>query len=366
MTNLRVGLLVMLVLAGCQKVKEDATPIKDSAAPADTAASEAKPVLDAPNLAPPTPKGNPEDVLVDVDGTKLTRGEVDQQLDKQFEQFKAMQGDIPPEALEGYRDQGRRQMAQQFAIKSVLMNEAARTGVKPTDKDMEDAYAKLGKSLPEGVTMEEALKKSPMGEEKMRQEIRDSVTINMMLESRLSNQVAVAAQDVDQYVAEHQDELKTPETVHARHILIKQDENADEAAKAAGKTKAEDLRKQLLSGTNFADLARQFSDCPSKERGGDLGTFGRGQMVPAFEDAAFSQKTNEVGEVLETKFGYHIVQVLEHNPEGSVSRDQVQDMLKNQKMQTAARTFIKDLQAAAKIKYDPSVAPAEEPAPVAE
>lgn len=96
--------------------------------------------------------------------------------------------------------------------------------------------------------------------------------------------------------------------IHARHILIAAD--ASDAARAEARKKIELVRAELLAGKDFATAAREYSDCPSKENGGDLGTFTRGQMVKAFEDAAFSQKPGEIGPIIETEFGFHIIQVL--------------------------------------------------------
>ena len=101
-------------------------------------------------------------------------------------------------------------------------------------------------------------------------------------------------------------------TVRARHILLAT-QSMDAAAKAKRKKAAEQIRKQLIDGADFAEMAAKHSDCPSKQRGGDLGTFSRGSMVKPFEDAAFSQKENVIGPVVETKFGYHIVQVQERH-----------------------------------------------------
>lgn len=85
------------------------------------------------------------------------------------------------------------------------------------------------------------------------------------------------------------------ETIRASHILV---ETEDEA---------ETVKNKLENGADFSDLARQYSTCPSKEDGGDLGTFGKGKMVPAFEDAAFNLDRGDVSDPVETEFGYHII-----------------------------------------------------------
>lgn len=84
--------------------------------------------------------------------------------------------------------------------------------------------------------------------------------------------------------------------VKARHILVKQEHEA------------QDLLKKIGEGSSFETLAREHSDCPSSEEGGDLGSFGRGAMVPAFEEAAFALKVGEVSKPVRTQFGYHLIQ----------------------------------------------------------
>lgn len=84
--------------------------------------------------------------------------------------------------------------------------------------------------------------------------------------------------------------------ITARHILVEQ------------KYEVEDLLKKIESGESFEDLAQKFSKCPSGQRGGLLGSFGRGRMVPAFEEAAFALEINEISEPVQTQFGYHLIQ----------------------------------------------------------
>lgn len=87
-----------------------------------------------------------------------------------------------------------------------------------------------------------------------------------------------------------------PNEIQASHILVKHE------------YEAEDLLKKLAQGDEFADLARKFSSCPSSRDGGNLGSFGRGRMVPSFEEAAFGLEVGEVSEPVRTQFGYHLIQ----------------------------------------------------------
>lgn len=116
--------------------------------------------------------------------------------------------------------------------------------------------------------------------------------------------------------------LQSPEQIRARHLLVSK--NTPDA-----KLKAEELLKQLQGGADFAALAKEKSDdTGSGARGGDLGLFARGRMVPAFEDAAFAlQKPGELSGVVETQFGYHIIQLVERKPAGQRSFDDVKEVL---------------------------------------
>ena len=149
--------------------------------------------------------------------------------------------------------------------------------------------------------------------------------------------------------------MSDPETVTARHLLVKFPEGADEKAKATAKEKAEGLRKQLLNGADFAKLVKENSDDPgSKDTGGEY-TFPRGQMVPAFEAAAFDQKLKEIGPLVETQFGYHIIQTLaKHEAKPSKLEDVkegVRKHLESQSKGQAVQKYIEELRAKADIKY---------------
>ena len=106
------------------------------------------------------------------------------------------------------------------------------------------------------------------------------------------------------------------EKLSASHILIMHQESKRKPpsitrTKEEAKKLIDDIYKKLADGGDFAALAKEFSDCPSgKHKGGDLGAFGKGRMAPPFEKAAFALKENEISKVVETDFGYHLIQRL--------------------------------------------------------
>jgi peptidyl-prolyl cis-trans isomerase D len=127
---------------------------------------------------------------------------------------------------------------------------------------------------------------------------------------------------------QHPDRYHVPEQVHARHILFKLAKDAPPEEVEATRKKAEAARGRLASGVDFAALARELSDDPgSKDKGGDLGFFARGQMVPPFEQAAFSLEPGKVSEPVRTDFGFHLVQVEERRPAEDRSFEQVREEL---------------------------------------
>jgi peptidyl-prolyl cis-trans isomerase C len=170
------------------------------------------------------------------------------------------------------------------------------------------------------------------------------------------------------------DGAKEYEQVKARHILIApkgspaaqtgKKELTDDEAKA----KAEDLRKQLLAGANFEELAKKESDdAGSGARGGDLGSFGHGQMVPEFEAAAFAAKVGEVTPVVKTQFGYHILKVEAHD---STPLAQVRPTIEKNLKQARLHAALEALREKANPVYDekyfaPPPAPAAEVTPAA-
>lgn len=101
-------------------------------------------------------------------------------------------------------------------------------------------------------------------------------------------------------------------------------------------------------------MAKAHSECPSSSKGGDLGFFGRGQMVPAFEEAAFTMKPGDVSDVVKTQFGYHLIKVTNKKPESTMPFDDIKERLgqylKQQKVQNEVKEFVDKLRKEAKVE----------------
>lgn len=294
----------------------------------------------------------PTDVLVKINGKELTRLRAETDLHMRMD---AVREQIPPERIPEARDQMYRTVVDQFIIRELLLAEADRRGIAVTEEDRSNTYARLAKTLPEGMTVEDAMRNSPMGEERMREEVEAGLVITRMLAQAVSNKVAVTNEDVAEFREKNRANLQLPERVRASHILIATGDDDSEAAKAEKRKEAEEIRASLADGADFGEKAAAFSACPSKQRGGDLGLFGRGQMVKEFEDAAFSQKIGEIGPVVDTKFGYHIIKVTQHDESGSISDEKIREMLQKQGQRDVTSALIERLKQQADIELAPEL-----------
>jgi foldase protein PrsA len=164
----------------------------------------------------------------------------------------------------------------------------------------------------------------------------------LIVEKAVSSSVHVSDTDIKNYLDKNHATLDTPEQVRAKHILV------------ADLNTANMIEGKLKAGGDFAALAKQYSTDPSsKEKGGELGFFAKGQMVPAFQAAAFSQKVNVVGPPVHSPFGYHIIEVEETKPAQVAtlanSRDKIEKILTQQQQGAQVPQFLAQLRSKANI-----------------
>lgn len=135
---------------------------------------------------------------------------------------------------------------------------------------------------------------------------------------KLFEDIDVDEKEVREYYDNNKEIFQKPETRVASHILVSDEEEA------------KNIIKEIEEGLDFAEAARKYSTCPSKQQGGNLGEFGKGQMVPDFEEAAFKLEIDELSEPVKTEHGYHIVKVAKISQEGTRDYEEVKEQLTKQ------------------------------------
>ena len=351
--------IFFIAVGGCgskeEKKAQEAKPVM-APAPVISGAPEAPAAASAVASATSPPADSAKrpgasDIAVEIDGIKMTRSQLEEDMKKRMETITSQ---VPPESLEQARVEIRRGLIDEFIVQNLLSKEIGAKKVTATEKEVAEVLESVKAQLPAGVTIDELLKKNNLDVAKMREEIGLNIRINKLVMQELGGKVKIVDKEISDFYNKNLDKFKRQESVHARHILVAKASGDTDKIKAEKKGKAEELRKQLVSGADFAELAKKNSDCPSKKSGGDLGTFTRGQMVKPFEDAVFSQETNAIGAVVETDFGFHIIQVLEHQSPQVAKLDgetkkQIRAILERQKQQGAFDSMIKRLKAGANI-----------------
>ena len=174
------------------------------------------------------------------------------------------------------------------------------------------------------------------------QDMTNALLAQEYMKENIDGKVKVTDKEVKDYYEKHKAEFVQPEQVRARHILVKVPAKADEKQWAEAKKKAEMIRAKALKGADFAKLAQEYSDDPgSKGRGGDLGYFQKGRMVPEFEQAAFALKVGQVSQPVKTTFGYHIIKVEGKKPSKQESFKDVQQKIR-QKLEREKQISLRD------------------------
>ena len=357
------ALALAWTVAGC---KPKAAP--EAAAPEAPAAAEVAPVAAAPapvELAlPPTDETAPvaaapapeapalsaEEaavVVAKVNGTDITEGEIQKVLGM----FRKQMGDrVPPEQFESALPRLRERIIEELVMRQIMMNEVAKQGISLSDTEFAEIKDELAAELPAGTTLETYMAETGTTEAEM----REQMAVRKMIMAKAEAVAKPTDEEIQKFYDENKEGFTQGETVSASHILIKVDPTDDDAAKAAKRARLEDLRKQALAGADFAELAKANSDCPSASAGGDLGSFGRGQMVPEFEDAAFSQPVGSVGDVVETQFGFHLIKVTEHKDAKAIdfneAKTRISDILYSQNQQDVVKEYVEGLRKQADVQ----------------
>jgi peptidyl-prolyl cis-trans isomerase C len=179
------------------------------------------------------------------------------------------------------------------------------------------------------------------------------------LQKEVISKIKVTEKEAKAYYEKNPDLFKSPEQIKARHILIQVPKEAPDEEKKKLKEKALEVLKKVKAGEDFTKLAGEFSDDPgTKSKGGELGFFSKGSMVPAFEQAAFALKPGEVSELVETEFGFHVIKVDEKKEAVSepfeTIKEKVTKQVLREKQETKVTEFVEQALKKARVTMNPA------------
>ena len=205
-------------------------------------------------------------------------------------------------------------------IESELLYQAGREMEIPDlESRTEEMYREIASRFASPRMLAEALSRDGMTPDALRESLRKKVVIEAFLQEKVYSRLQVSEEEIELYYRDHRREMEKPERIRIRQIQLTLPRAATADEKEEFKNRAEELKERIEEGDDFSELARQFSDSPEKQAGGDMGFFTEGQLArldPALEKAAWSLKPGEVSEPIPTRIGYHLLELEERVPAG--------------------------------------------------
>jgi peptidyl-prolyl cis-trans isomerase C len=258
-----------------------------------------------------------------VNDTDLLRQDLDREM-KLVSLKLARQGrPVNDEQLKRYEGDIRETLVN----RTLLLQQAQSMGIDVKENLVAKALDEFKAAFKDEAAYNKALEEMGFSEAMLKEQIKKGLTIKALVDQAVLKKVSVSDQQVRAYYDENPNLFRKPEQVKASHILVQVPQDADEAKQATALATIQGLKTRIDNGENFATLAQQYSDCPSKAKGGDLGFFNRKQMVPPFSEAAFALEPGQTSDVVQTRFGYHLIRATEYQAEQTMAFNDVKDAI---------------------------------------
>ena len=324
------------------------------------------PTLEKPGLAAPDAKSekpakpavskasNPdsgktvEEIIARVNNEIITRSEYDKARQTAEENAKSeCQNRCTPEQLQIAIEDGQKNSLRDLVDQSLLVQRAKDMGVNVEPELIKRLDAiRTENKLPSMEELEKAVSSQGLNWEDFKNNIRSTLLTQRVISSEVGSHITISDDEVTKYYEVHKTEFVRPEQVALREIVILTEGKKPEALPDL-KKKAETALKRVQDGEDFGEIAKRLSDGSTKSQGGFLGIYKRGELSKQLEDKVFKMKRKELTEVMETKQGFLILQVLEHYDEGQQALDKVKneimDKLYSGRMEPAMREYLKTL-----------------------
>ena len=297
----------------------------------------------------------PDPVIASGKGFEIKRSQLDDAFASYSATIAANGQSIP--ATE--RSDIRGKLLQHLIINSILTQKATADDKAKIKKMVDDDIALARKSAPSPEAFDQQIKASGMTLDQVRQRACEEQLAKLVLQRETTNGITVTDDAAKKFYDDNPTDFERPEQVRVTHILISTLDPTTQRPLPADQKKAKeklatDIRNRAVKGEDWGKLVKEYSEDPgSKNKGGEY-TFGRKRMVPEFEAAAFSLKTNQISDLVETQYGYHIIKLLEKFPAKHEQYAEVQPKIKEylaeKQAQTKLPAYIDKLEKDANVK----------------
>ena len=254
---------------------------------------------------------------------------------------KSLQKDQPLSGIE--REELQRSFLVQLIDRELIHGEARRLNITLTEADVEAAMQGYRQDYP-GTSFESMLKERGLTLPFWREELKESLIMEKLLEQAVYSEILVTDAEVEEYFEANRDQFDRPVQVRARQIVV-----SDEA-------KGQELLGLLRQGQLFAEIAAEYSLSPDAMQGGDLGFFGRGEMPPEFDNIVFDLPVNRLSDLVKSEYGYHIFLVEEKRKATRLSKkeatEEIVSILEGRKKEEVYLAWLQDMRARAELTVD--------------
>lgn len=290
-------------------------------------------------------------VAATINGTKVLEGKLQAAVNGYLRQ----QGSAAGASGQAENSREVRMKVLDVLIGQELLWQAAREAqLLASDAEVDAVLAQTRGRFDSETEFEIELQESGYTAETYREDTRRRLSARKWIEARVASGIAVDDAAVSRFYNDNRERFAGPPQLRARHILLKLDASASEAERENLRRRLAEIRQQAENGEDFASLAQTHSEDGSAARGGDLGFFGPGMMVPPFEQAAFALAPGEISDIVQTRFGLHLIQLVERKP-GDIYAEaevagQIRNFLLRQRYETELDAAIERLRQQAEIE----------------
>jgi peptidyl-prolyl cis-trans isomerase SurA len=320
---------------------------KPAMAPPDAKSEKpAKPV--APKTVNPDSGKTVEEIIARVNNEIITRSEYEKARQTSEEEAKSeCQNRCTPEQLQIAIEDREKHTLRDLVDQSLLVQRAKDMGVSVEPEVIKRIDAiRIENKLGSMEDLEKAVSGQGMNWEDFKNGIRNTLLTQRVISNEVGSHINISDDEINKYYEAHKSEFVRPEQVALREIVVSTEGKKPEELPDL-KKKAELALKRVQDGEDFGEIAKRLSDGSTKSQGGFLGIYKRGELSKELEDKVFKMKRKELTEVMETKQGFLVLEVLEHYDEGEQSlakvKNEITDKLYSARMEPAMREYLKTL-----------------------